>query len=310
MGKYIIKRLALAIVTILIIATITFLLMNAIPGSPFMTERGTSPAVIAILNEKYGLDKSVPVQLKNYLWNLAQGDMGKSIKMQKNREVSDIIIEKFPVSARIGFFAALWAVIVGIALGSVAAFHRGTPLDSVLRIIATAGVAVPSFVIASLLLVLFGVKLAILPTQGLNSWQSYLMPCFALGFYPMCYIARLTRSTMLDVINQDYIRTARAKGVSTGKLIFKHALRNSLIPVVTYMGPMIAYILSGGFVVETVFSIPGLGRYFVQSIMNRDYPIIMATTIFLATFIVLMMVVVDITYMIVDPRITLGKVEE
>jgi len=307
MAKYIVKRIGMAIVTILIIATLTFLLMNAVPGSPFMTERGTTQEQMDILEAKYGLDKPLPIQLKNYLVNFVQGDMGTSIKMQKNRPVNQIILEKLPVSAKVGVGAIIWAVIVGIVLGCVAAFNRGKPVDSILRIVSTAGVAVPGFVIASILLVVFGVKLAILPTQGLDTWQSYLMPCFALGFYPMCYIARLTRSSMLDVIHQDYIRTAKAKGLGWRKIIFKHALRNSLIPVVTYMGPLIAYVLTGGFVVETVFSIPGLGRYFVQSILARDYPIIMGTTILLATLLVFMMVVVDIVYKIVDPRIQLGK---
>ncbi len=307
MAKYIAKRIGMAIVTILIIATLTFLLMNAVPGSPFMTERGTTQEQMDILEAKYGLDKPLPIQLKNYLVNFAKGDMGTSIKMQKNRPVNQIIMEKLPVSAKVGLGAIIWAVIVGIILGCVAAFNRGKPVDSILRIVSTAGVAVPGFVIASILLVVFGVKLAILPTQGLDTWQSYIMPCFALGFYPMCYIARLTRSSMLDVIHQDYIRTAKAKGLGWRKIIFKHALRNSLIPVVTYMGPLIAYVLTGGFVVETVFSIPGLGRYFVQSILARDYPIIMGTTILLATLLVFMMVVVDIVYKIVDPRIQLGK---
>ena len=307
MAKYIVKRIGMAIITILIIATLTFLLMNAVPGSPFMTERGTTQEQMDILEAKYGLDKPLPIQLKNYLFNFVQGDMGTSIKMQKNRPVNQIILEKLPVSAKVGVGAIIWAVIVGIILGCVAAFNRGKPVDSILRIVSTAGVAVPGFVIASILLVVFGVKLAILPTQGLDTWQSYLMPCFALGFYPMCYIARLTRSSMLDVIHQDYIRTAKAKGLGWRKIIFKHALRNSLIPVVTYMGPLIAYVLTGGFVVETVFSIPGLGRYFVQSILARDYPIIMGTTILLATLLVFMMVVVDIVYKIVDPRIQLGK---
>lgn len=171
----------------------------------------------------------------------------------------------------------------------------------------TLGISIPSFVVATLLLVLFSVNLKILPGTGLASWKNYLMPCFALSFYPMCYIGRMTRSSMLDAINADYIRTARAKGLPSRRIIFKHALRNSLIPVVTYIGPMTAYILSGGFVVETVFSIPGLGRYFIQSILNRDYPIIMGTTIFLAAFVIVMNLLVDVLYKVIDPRITLGS---
>lgn len=310
MFKYCIKRVGIAVLTILFIAIVTFLLMNAIPGSPFATEKGVSPEVQANLEAKYGMDKPLPVQLKNYLVSFVQGDMGVSLKMQKNREVGDIITEKFPTSLRVGIFALIWAVAVGIPLGCLAAYRRGKVLDNVIRVLATLGVAIPGFVIATTLLIVFGVKFPILPTSGLNDMKSYILPCFSLGFYPMCYTARLTRSSMLDAINQDYIRTARAKGLKTGKIIFKHALRNSLIPVVTYVGPLVAYIITGGFVVETVFTIPGLGRYFVQSILARDYPIIMGTTIFLAFLLVVAMLIVDIVYKIIDPRIQLGKAGE
>ncbi len=213
----------------------------------------------------------------------------------------------FPVSAKIGAIALLWAVLFGVPMGSYAAYHRGKKADSALRVIMTLGVSIPGFVVATILLILFGVKLGWLPTVGLTSWKSYILPCFALAFYPMCYIGRLTRSSMLDVINQEYIRTATAKGLKPSIIIFKHALRNSMIPVLTYLGPLTAGILTGSFVVESVFNIPGLGRYFVQSIANRDYPIIMGTTIFLAAFIVLMTLVVDILYKAVDPRINLAK---
>lgn len=310
MFKYCIKRVGIAIVTIVFIAVITFLLMNAIPGSPFATEKGVSPEVQANLEAKYGLDKPLPVQMKNYLFSFVQGDMGVSLKMQKNRPVRDIITEKFPVSLKVGLIALLWAIIVGIPLGCLAAYRRGKALDNVIRVLATLGIAIPGFVTATTLLVIFGVKLSILPTSGLANIQSYILPCFSLGFYPMCYTARLTRSSMLDAIHQDYIRTARAKGLKTGKIIFKHALRNSLIPVVTYIGPLVAYIITGGFVVETVFAIPGLGRYFVQSILARDYQIIMGTTIFLAFLLVAAMLIVDIVYKIIDPRIQLGKAGE
>lgn len=310
MFKYCIKRVGIAIVTILFIAVLTFLLMNAIPGSPFATEKGISPEVQANLEAKYGMDKPLLVQLKNYLVSFVKGDMGVSLKMQKNREVSDIIIEKFPVSLRVGVFALIWAVIVGIPIGCLAAYRRGKVLDNVIRILATLGVAIPGFVIATTLLVIFGVKFPVLPTSGLDTPLSYILPCFALGFYPMCYMARLTRSSMLDAIHQDYIRTAKAKGLKVNKIIFKHALRNSLIPVVTYLGPLCAYVITGGFVVETVFSIPGLGKYFVQSILARDYPIIMGTTIFLAFLLVVAMLIVDIVYKIIDPRIELGKAGE
>lgn len=307
MAGYLIKRVLMALLALLIITCVTFVVMNLVPGGPFLSEKAPSPEVLAALEAKYGLDKPLGEQLVNYLKDLLHGDLGVSFRMQKNRPVTTIIGEMFPISAKVGVFAVLNAVMLGIPLGCLAAYNRGKPIDSILRVIMTLGISIPSFVVATLLLVLFSVNLKILPGTGLASWKNYLMPCFALSFYPMCYIGRMTRSSMLDAINADYIRTARAKGLPSRRIIFKHALRNSLIPVVTYIGPMTAYILSGGFVVETVFSIPGLGRYFIQSILNRDYPIIMGTTIFLAAFVIVMNLLVDLLYKVIDPRITLGS---
>ena len=307
MAGYLIKRVLMALLALLIITCVTFVVMNLVPGGPFLSEKAPSPEVLAALEAKYGLDKPLGEQLVNYLKDLLHGDLGVSFRMQKNRPVTTIIGEMFPISAKVGVFAVLNAVILGIPLGCLAAYNRGKPIDSILRVIMTLGISIPSFVVATLLLVLFSVNLKILPGTGLASWKNYLMPCFALSFYPMCYIGRMTRSSMLDAINADYIRTARAKGLPSRRIIFKHALRNSLIPVVTYIGPMTAYILSGGFVVETVFSIPGLGRYFIQSILNRDYPILMGTTIFLAAFVIIMNLLVDVLYKVIDPRITLGS---
>lgn len=307
MAKYTAKRVLMALVTVLIVACITFFLMNAIPGNPWLSEKSPSQATIDALNEKYGLDQPVPVQLAKYLGNLAKGDFGVSIKMQKNRPVMDIITEMFPVSAKIGALAILWAVLVGVPLGCLAAYKRGTWVDSLLRVVGTVGISMPGFVVATLLLLAFCATLGWFPTLFDGSPKSYVLPCLALGFYPMCYLSRQTRTAMLDAINQEYIKTARAKGLKNKKIIFKHALRNALIPVITYLGPQIAFTLSGGLVVETVFSIPGLGRYFIQSIINRDYPLIMGTTLFLSTFIVFMNLLVDLTYKLVDPRINLAK---
>ena len=310
MGKYFAKRLGMALVTIFLVTCVTFLLMNAVPGSPWLSEKTPSEATLAALNAKYGLDKPVHVQLLMYLKNLLHGDFGVSLKMQRNREVTSIILEMFPVSAKIGAIALAWAVLVGVPLGCLAAFKRGKLTDSILRVVCTLGISMPSFVVASVLLVVFaGGALKLFPTifDASQGWRSYVLPCFALGFYPMCYTARQTRSSMLDALNQEYIKTARAKGLKNSKIIFKHALGNALIPVITYLGPQVAFTLCGGFVVESVFSIPGLGRYFVQSIQNRDYPVIMGTTIFLSTFIILMNVVVDILYKVADPRINLTK---
>ena len=307
MAKYIGSRIAQSAAILLLITCLTFLLMNMVPGGPFLSEKSPSPEVLAAMEEKYGLDKPLSEQLVNYLKGICHGDFGVSFKMQKNRPVVDIIKEMFPISAKVGVIALILAVSVGVPMGCIAAYNRGNKIDSVLRVITTLGISVPGFVVATLLLILFGVKLSWLPTMGLKTPASYILPCFALSFYSMCYIGRLSRSSMLDVINQDYIRTARAKGVSTFKIVFKHSLRNAFIPVLTYLGPLTAGILTGGFVVETVFSIPGLGRYLVQSVLNKDYPIIMATTIFLAALVILMNLVVDILYKVVDPRIDITK---
>ncbi len=308
MTKYVVKRVFIAILTILIVASATFFLMHAIPGNPWLSDKTPPPQVLEALNAKYGLDKPLIVQLGIYLKNLTHLDFGVSIKMSKNLPVFDIITTMFPVSAKIGIISITWAVLIGVTLGCIAAYHRGKWIDSLLRIICTIGVSMPSFVVATLLLfALCGGLSYVFPTRFDGSWQSYVLPCFSLGFYPMCYMARQARAAMLDSLSQEYIKTARAKGLKTGRIIFKHALRNALIPVLTYLGPQVAFTLSGGFVVEKVFGIPGLGKYFVQAIPNRDYPVIMGTTIFLATFVILMNLVVDILYKAVDPRINLAK---
>ena len=294
----------MAVLTIYLVSTITFFLMNLVPGGPFLAEKAVSPQAQAEMEEKYGLDKPLSVQYKNYMLGLVKGDLGLSVK-QRGRTVAQIIATKFPVSARLGGLSILAAVCVGIPLGSIAAFNRGKWADNVVIFIATCGIAVPSFVICTLLLMLFGLKLGWLPTVGLNSVLHYIMPVTALAFYPTAYIARLMRSSMLDVLGQDYMRTARAKGLGQFKCIFKHALRNAVLPVVTYLGPLLAYTLTGSFVVEKIFTIPGLGSEFVGSITGRDYPLIMGTTIFLAVLIVSMNVIVDIAYKLIDPRIKL-----
>ena len=310
MAKYIVKRVLMAVVTLFIVICLTFFLMNAVPGSPWLSEKTPSPATIAALNEKYGLDKPVVVQLGLYLQDILQGDFRVSLKMQKDRPVLEIILTMFPISAGIGAIAISWAILVGVPLGCLAAYKRGTWVDSLLRVICTLGISMPGFVIATMLLHILtgGIEgLKIFPTMFDGTAKSYVLPCLALGFYPMCYLSRQTRTAMLDAINQEYIKTARAKGLKNKKIIFKHALRNALIPVITYLGPQIAFTLCGGFVVEKVFSIPGLGRYFISSIQNRDYPLIMGTTIFLAAFIIIMNLIVDLLYKLVDPRINLAK---
>lgn len=303
-AKYIFKRILMAIFTIFIAATITFFLMKLVPGSPFASEKSNEIAQQA-LNQKYGLDKSIWEQYRIYLGQLLHGDLGVSYKLQKNVPVVTIIKQSFPISAKIGGMAIVFAILFGIPLGCISALKRGKWQDSVIRIVSTLGIAVPSFVIATGSMLLFSIELKLLPTYGLNTPSSYILPVFTLGFYPMCYIARLMRSSMLDTLGQDYIRTARAKGMSQMVVTFKHALRNSLIPIITYLGPLVAFTLVGGFVVEKVFNIPGLGRYFIKAIDARDYNLIMGTTVFLATFVIFMNLVCDVLYKLVDPRIKL-----
>ena len=278
--------------------------MNLIPGGPFLSEKAVTPATQAALEEKYGLNVSKPEQYINYMSGLLQGDLGVSLK-QKGRTANDIIFSTFPVSARLGGISILVALVVGVSLGSVAAMCRGKWGDQLIMVVSTLGIAVPSFVVATTLMKIFGVELKWLPTMGLSTPIHYILPVFTLAFYPMAYITRLMRSSMLDALNQDYIRTARAKGVSKFKMLFKHALRNAIIPIITYAGPLLAFTVSGSFVVEKIYNIPGLGREFINCITGRDYPMVMSTTIFLATLLVLMNVVVDILYKIVDPRIKL-----
>lgn len=304
MLKYTIKRIAYALITIWIIITITFFLMYLVPGGPFLSEKAPSPGILKAMQIKYGLDKPVIVQYKNYLVNVAQGDLGYSIK-RKGQLIAQIIGEKFPVSAKLGGFAIITAILFGIPLGSVAALKRGKWLDKTIMVVSTAGVSIPAFVVATALMVYLGVYLKILPTYGLKTPLHYIMPVFSLALYPMAYISRLMRSSLLDVIGQDYIRTAKAKGVSSFFVLFKHALRNALIPVITYIGPLTAGILTGSFVIEKIFTIPGLGREFIVSITGRDYPVIMGVTIFFASLIVLLNLMVDLLYVAVDPRIKL-----
>jgi oligopeptide transport system permease protein len=301
-GKYLIKRILLAIVSIFIVSAIAFFAMNAIPGGPFNKEKAGSPAVQAVLEQRYNLDKPVTEQYVLYIKNLLHGDWGVSLK--SGRDIWTDMWSKFQVSAKLGGAAAIVAIILGIILGSVAGLTRNRLPDRLIIFFTTLGTAVPSFVLATLLLLVFCMKLGWFSVWS-SSNSSYVLPIIALSIYPMAYITRLTKTSMLDALNQDYIRTARAKGVAGWKVIFKHALRNALIPVITYIGPMVAYILTGSMVVENIFTIGGLGSSFVSSITNRDYPLIMATTIFLAILMVIANLLTDIAYKIVDPRINL-----
>lgn len=294
----------MGLLSVFIVATITFFLMNLVPGGPFVAEKSISAAAQAALAEKYGLDKPLLQRYVTYMTDLLKGDMGVSLR-QRGRTVSDIVFSKFPVSAKLAGFAVAISLLIGIPLGCLSAYNRGKFADNTIIVFATCGIAIPSFISSVLLLYTFGSKLNILPTVGLNNALSYIMPVTALAIYPTAYITRLMRSSLLDVMGQDYIRTAKAKGLSNFKVLFKHALRNAILPVITYVGPMLANLMTGSFVVEKIFTIPGLGREFVSAVTNRDYTMIMGTTIILAVLLITANVVVDILYKVVDPRIKL-----
>ena len=302
--KYITKRIFYALITLAVVITLTFFLMYLIPGGPFLSEKAPTAATTAAIKAKYGLDQPVYIQFKNYVEKALQGDFGPSLK-QRGRFVSDIIASKFPVSARVGGIAVLTALLTGIPLGAYSALHRGKWADKFISFFSTLGIAMPSFVVSTISVVILSTLLSLLPTYGLDGPANYIMPVIALSLYPMAYIARLMRSGLLDVLGQDYMRTARAKGLSPAKQLYKHGLRNAILPVVTYLGPTIAYTLTGSFIVETIFVIPGIGREFISSILKRDYPMVMGTTIFLAVLIIVLNVIVDIAYKIIDPRIKL-----
>ena len=307
MLKYVLKRLLVSLLTLWIMFTLTFFLMHLTPGSPFLGDNKITPEIFANLEAKYGLDKPIFVQYEKYAQNILKGDFGESIKLS-GQNVAEIISRKFPYSLKLGIFASAIAIVTGTILGTISALKKNTGADRAIMLVVTIGIAVPSFVVATVSMVLFGVKLRLFPTvSNLDTLSSYILPGFALSFFPLSFITRLMRSSMLDVINQDYIRTARAKGLSERIVIFKHGLRNGILPVVTYAGPMVAGVLTGSFVIESIFSIPGLGSSFVTSITAKDYPTVMGVTIFLGALLIFMNFLVDILYRFVDPRINITK---
>ena len=301
---YILKRIFLAILTVWIVITITFFVSRAVPGGPFASEKAITPAAQAALEAKYGLDKPLMEQYGTYLSDIVfRFDFGPSLK-NRGRDVIDVIGDGMKTSAKLGLSAAAIALCVGVVLGAVAALRRNKLIDRIVMVVTTAFISMPSFIMGTLLLILFAVVWRILPANGAAE-GGLVLPIITLSLSPMANITRLTRSAMLDVLGQDYIRTAKAKGVSGVKIIFGHALKNALIPVITYFGPMLAYIVTGSLVVEQIFAVPGIGRTFVSSITDRDYPMIMGTTIILAVLIVIMNLISDILYKVADPRITL-----
>lgn len=309
MLRYTLGRLLSGVITVWFIATATFLAMHAVPGDPLMNEKATTPEIRQNLAKKYGLDRPLPEQYVIFLSNMAQGDFGLSFT-QQNRRVNDIIRDHFPVSAALGVLAIAFAAAGGILWGALTALYRNRLPDVIIMFLVILGISVPSFVFAALgQLALVNLNqwsgTSILPVAGWGTLSHMLVPSLVLGLGTMALLTRLMRSSMLEVVNEDYIKTAKAKGLSTPRIFFKHQLRNAILPVITVLGPQIAAITTGGFVVELVFAIPGLGRYFVQAVQQLDYTVIMGTTVFYGAFLVLMVIIVDIIYGFIDPRVRL-----
>lgn len=305
--KYYLNKILSAIITLLLIATITFFMMRSIPGGPFSREKPLPEATIRALEKKYNLDKPVFEQYLDYMHGLLKLDLGPSFQ-KIGVSVNQLLEEGFPQSAKIGLYASVVIVVLGIPIGIMSALKQNTWVDYLVTFIATLGVTIPSFVVGTMMIYFFAVKIKLLPTYGLATWTGYIGPVIALSGYSLSFVTRLTRSSMLEVLRQDYIRTARANGISEFKVIGKHALKNAIIPVVTYVGPMVASIMTGSFVIEKIFAINGIGKYFVDSISNRDYTVIMGMTIFYALLYIVMILFVDLAYSLIDPRIRMdGK---
>ncbi len=302
MGRYIIKRIISSVITIFFIMTLTFFLMKSIPGDPFSGKRMLNPEIKKVVYAKYGLDKPLFEQYLIYLKNYLKGDFGVSYR-QVGLTTKKIILSGFPYSLKIGLYASVFIIISSIFLGTISALRQNKLIDRIVMIIATLGATIPSFVFASLFLYIFSKELGLVPSFGVGTWKHYIGPVICISTFNLGFLTRLTRTSVLDIIQQDYIRTARAKGLSEFTVIGKHVLKNALIPIVTYVGPMIALLLTGSFVIERVFGIPGIGQLFTSSILNRDYTLIMGVTVFFAAFLLVLVLIGDIIYALVDPRI-------
>lgn len=302
MSKYIVKRLLTMVLTLFLIALLTFCLMHLVPGGPFSAGKQLSKNVLEALNAKYNLDDPLWKQFFDYIGGVLRFDFGPSYKYT-GKTVNDFIESGMPYSGTLGLITLVFVLLTSIPMGIVAALKNGRWQDMLLMFFATFGVTIPSFVIATGLLYIFSFKLGWTPVYGVDSWKGYILPVIAMGGYSISFLARLMRSSLLEVMGQDYIRTARAKGISEFRIIWKHALRNALIPVITVLGPTIANLLTGSFVIEKIFAIPGMGGYFVNSVTQRDYTTIMGMTIFYAAILISMIFIVDIFYCLIDPRI-------
>jgi oligopeptide transport system permease protein len=302
MTKYLIKRLLMMVVTLFLIALLTFMLMHSVPGGPFTQEKQVPPAVLAALNQKYNLDDPLLTQFVDYIKGVLRFDLGPSFKFT-GKSVNDFIVNGFPYSARLGSVTLIFVLLSSIPMGILAALKNGRWQDALIMGAATVGVTIPSFVIAAGLMYFFAFRLNWVPVFGVDSWKGYILPMLALGGYSVSFLARLMRSSLLEVMGQDYIRTARAKGITELRVITKHALRNAMIPVITVLGPTVANLLTGSFVIEKIFAIPGMGSYFVNSVTQRDYTTILGMTLFYAAFLISMVFLVDLLYVMIDPRI-------
>ena len=311
MAKYFIKRVAYGLVTLFVLVTLTFFMQQLLPGDPFLGDKNLPEATMEALYAKYGLDKPLWMQYFIYLGNCLHGDLG--VSLQNNREITTIIAESFVVSFDVGIRAIIFAFVLGVILGTVAAIKRGRAVDTVCMFIALIGVSVPSFIVASILQYFLAMKLTMatgttfFATTGWNDWNSKILPVFALGFGSLAQISRLTRTSMLDVLGQDYIKTAKAKGLSSARIVWSHQIRNAIIPMIPSLGMEIVTILMGSFVVEQIFAIPGIGAYFVQSIQSLDYTMTLGLTVFFGVFVVSANFVIDLIYGLVDPRIRVAK---
>ncbi|MDB5538035.1 MAG: transporter permease [Devosia sp.] len=305
MATYVIQRLGLMLLTLFAIVTLTFFLMHAVPGGPFVSERMLAPEIEASLNAKFGLSDPIWLQYLHYLRGIAMFDLGPSFKYP-GVSVNQMIADGLPVTLRLGLLAVICVIALGVPMGIVAALNRNKWPDTGVMLLATMGVAIPSYVIATVLLYVFALKLGWVPTFGLDDWRGYILPVLALAGFWISFVARLSRSSLLETFEQDYMTTARAKGLRPGQVLFKHGLRNSLIPVVTVLGPVVANLVTGSFVIEQIFALPGIGRHFVLSITNRDYTAIMGITIFYAALLMVMILIVDLLYLWLDPRIKLS----
>ncbi len=302
MRRYIIRRLFWLVLVLLVLSFITFSLMHLVPGGPWDREKQLAPQIVENLNRKYGLDKPLFVQFGNLLWGVLHGDLGVSYSYQ-DRSVTQILLQGLPKTATLGVVAFLTALLIGIPLGMAAALRQNSTIDYISVLFSTIFASIPGFVLGIMLVILFSVMLHWLPTGGWGSIRQILMPAFALAAFPAAYIARITRASMLEVVRQDYVRTARAKGLMERVVLLRHILRNALIPVITIAGPELAFLVSGSFIIENLFSIPGIGRLFVQGVFARDYGLVMGAILFYAFAVAMVNLVVDVLYVVVDPRI-------